>query len=176
MGVKPQAKAPHSASVAPRGALRRRLRRHITCTARARTQRHQLVAGSLHGSTGTSWPDLGVRAQLLRSARASRRAAKGTRAGRWPSGEMVGSRSVLRRAWRCSAPAGGGATREEQGEAGQIVGRTHESKGVRGLVRASTLEEAAALAFFRVPRIYRRNHVGIPYDGAKVEFCGFGLF
>ena len=40
---------------------------------------------------GTSWPDLGVRAQLLRSARASRRAAKGPRAaaqvdGKWRDG------------------------------------------------------------------------------------------
>ena len=49
-------------------------------------------------AAGTSWPDLGVRAQLLRSARASRRAAKG--AGRlMANGEMVGSNAVLRRAW-----------------------------------------------------------------------------
>ena len=42
-------------------------------------------------AAGTSWPDLGVRAQLLRSARASRRAAKG--AGRsMANGEMVGER------------------------------------------------------------------------------------
>ena len=85
LGVKPQAEAPHSAPDAPRRALRRRLRRRTTCSARARTQRHRLVAGS----AGTSWPDLGVRAQLLRSARASRRAAKGTRAqvdGKWRDG------------------------------------------------------------------------------------------
>jgi hypothetical protein len=46
---------------------------------------------------GTSWPDLGVRAHLLRSARASRRAAKGARRS-MANGEMVSS-SVLRRAW-----------------------------------------------------------------------------
>jgi len=42
VGVKPKAEAPHSAPVAPRGALRRRLRRR-TCTARARTPRHRSV-------------------------------------------------------------------------------------------------------------------------------------
>jgi hypothetical protein len=42
VGVKPQAEAPHSAPVAPRNALRRRLRRR-TCTARARAQRHRSV-------------------------------------------------------------------------------------------------------------------------------------
>ena len=42
VGVTPQAEAPHSAPVAPRNALRRRLRRR-TCTARARTPRHRSV-------------------------------------------------------------------------------------------------------------------------------------
>ena len=65
-------------------------------------------APSVGRSAGTSWPDLGVRAQLLRNARASRRAAKGARAGRWQV-EMVGSRSVLRRAW--SRPQRGGGAR-----------------------------------------------------------------
>jgi hypothetical protein len=50
LGVKPLDEAPHSALVAPRNALRRRLRRR-TCTARARTPRHR--------ATGTSWPELG---------------------------------------------------------------------------------------------------------------------
>jgi len=50
VGVTPQAEAPHSAPVAPRGALRRRFRRR-TCTARARAQRHR--------AAGTSWPELG---------------------------------------------------------------------------------------------------------------------
>ena len=63
-------------------------------------------------AAGTSWPDLGVRAQLLRSARASRRAAKG--AGRsMANREMVGSSSVLRRAW--SRPQRGGGARARQG-------------------------------------------------------------
>ena len=42
VGVKPQAEAPHLAPVAPRNALRRRLRRR-TCTARARAPRHRSV-------------------------------------------------------------------------------------------------------------------------------------
>ena len=46
-------------------------------------------------AAGTSWPDLGVRSHLLRSARASRRAAKGPRRS-MASGEIVVSRSVLR--------------------------------------------------------------------------------
>ena len=50
LGVKPLDEAPHSALVAPRNALRRRLRRR-TCTARARTQSHR--------AAGTSWPELG---------------------------------------------------------------------------------------------------------------------
>jgi hypothetical protein len=91
VGVKPQAEAPHSAPVAPRNALRRRLRRR-TCTARARTQRHRFV---LQARAGQS---LRVRAQLLRSARASRRAAKGARRS-MANVEMVGSSAVRRRAW-----------------------------------------------------------------------------
>jgi hypothetical protein len=85
------AEAPHSAPVAPRNALRRRLCRR-TCTARARTQRHRFV---LRARAGQS---LRVRAQLLRSARASRRAAKGARRS-MANVEMVGSSAVRRRAW-----------------------------------------------------------------------------
>jgi hypothetical protein len=67
-------------------------------------------------AAGTSWPDLGVRAQLLRSARASRRAAKG--AGRsMANREMVGSSSVLRRAW--SRPQRGGGARARHGRRGR---------------------------------------------------------
>jgi len=81
LGVKPKAEAPHSAPVAPRNARRRRLRRR-TCTARARTPRHRAA----RAQAGQS---LRVRAQLLCSARASRRVAKG--AGRsMANGEMVG--------------------------------------------------------------------------------------
>jgi len=98
VGVKPQAEAPHSAPVAPRGALRRRLRRR-TCTARARS------APSIRAARARAGPSLRVRAQLLRSARASRRAAKG--AGRsMANGEMVGSSAVRRRAWMEPAAAG----------------------------------------------------------------------
>jgi len=98
VGVKPQAEAPHSAPVAPRNALRRRLRRR-TCTARARAPRHRSVL------RGHELARMRVRAQLLRSARASRRAAKGA-ARSMANGEMVGSSAVLRRAW--SRPQRGG--------------------------------------------------------------------
>ena len=47
-------------------------------------------------AAGTSWPDLGVRSHLLRSARASRRAAKGPRRSMASGREIVVSRSVLR--------------------------------------------------------------------------------
>ena len=59
-------------------------------------------------AAGTSWPDLGVRAQLLRSARASRRAAKGARRS-IANGEILGSSSARRRAW--SRPQQGRRTR-----------------------------------------------------------------
>jgi len=111
LGVKPQAEAPHSAPVAPRGALRRCLRRR-TCTARARTPRHRSVLRARAG------PSLRIRVQLLRSARASRRAAKGARRS-MANGEMVGSSAVLRRAW----------SRSQRGAEARIAqrqkGRTH---------------------------------------------------
>ena len=114
VGVKPQAEAPHSPPVAPRGALRRCLRRR-TCTGRARAPRHRSVL------RGHELARLIVRAQLLRSARASRRAAKG--AGRsMANGEMVGGSAVLRRAWMEPAAAGR-RTRASRG--GKKGWRTH---------------------------------------------------
>jgi hypothetical protein len=112
LGVKPQAEAPHSAPVAPRNALRRRLRRR-TCTARARTQRHRFV---LQARAGQS---LRVRAQLLRSARASRRAAKGARRS-MANVEMVGSSAVRRRAWSRSQRGAEARTAQRQ------KGSTHD--------------------------------------------------
>ena len=66
--------------------------------------------------TGTSWPDLGVRAHLLRGACASRRAAKGARRSK-ATGEIVVSRSVLRRAWSRPQRGGGARARAEAKEA-----------------------------------------------------------
>ena len=65
-------------------------------------------------AAGTSWPDLGVRAQLLRSARASRRAAKG--AGRsMANGEMVGEqRRPPTRLEPAAAGRGGARMRAER--------------------------------------------------------------
>ena len=77
MGVKPQAEAPHSAPVAPRGALRRRLRRRTTCTARARTQRHRSVAA--RARAGPTWES----ERISSVARALQGARRKGRAGRW---------------------------------------------------------------------------------------------
>jgi len=139
VGVKPQAEAPHSAPVAPRNALRRRLRRR-TCTARARTQRHRFV---LRARAGQS---LRVRAQLLRSARASRRAAKGARRS-MANVEMVGSSAVRRRAWSQSQRGA-----EARIGKGKKVGRTDELKGAR----ASTLKGCCA-RLFQGPQDYYVN-------------------
>ena len=78
LGVKPQAEAPHSAPDAPRGALRRRLRRRTTSSARARTQSHRLVAA--RARAGPTWES------ERSSSVPSRRAAKAARAqveGKW---------------------------------------------------------------------------------------------
>ena len=79
LGVKPQAEAPHSAPVAPRGALRRRLRRR-TCTARAHS------APSIHAA-GTSWPVLGERSSSVARARqGARRKGRAQVDGKWREG------------------------------------------------------------------------------------------
>jgi len=142
VGVKPQAEAPHSAPVAPRNALRRRLRRR-TCTARARAQRHRSVL------RGHELARLRVRAQLLRSARASRRAAKGAQV----DGE-------LRDGWRRRRPS----TRLEPAAAGRRT-RARGQKKLLFFLRTdarttgfencseSSVRDSTRLAFFRVPRI-----------------------
>ena len=88
---------------------------------------HHLLSARAHSApsvgrcTGTSWPDLGVRAQLHRSARASRRAAKGARAqveGKWRDGW-----EPLRPPTRLE-PAAAGRRRAERREAGQIFARS----------------------------------------------------
>ena len=75
---------PWASSRRPRHHIRRRLRRATRCVgafAAAPAQHARaLRAIVLRARAG---PDLGVRAQLLRSARASRRAAKMARASRW---------------------------------------------------------------------------------------------
>ena len=92
------------------------------CKARARTP-----APSVGRCTGTSRPDLGVRAQLhrRRSARASRRGERAARRSMWQV-DPAGSSSVLRRAW--SRPQRGGG-KVRVGKKGRS---TDELKGVRG--------------------------------------------
>jgi hypothetical protein len=145
VGVKPQDEAPHSAPVAPRNALRRRLRRR-TCTARARAPRHRSVL------RGHELARMRVRAQLLRSARASRRAAKG--AGRsMANGEMVGSGAVLRRAWN-RPQRGGGAHRADA----KKVARTGPSQYPERLLKTpfsgspGFIYRVSALAFWTTCR------------------------
>ena len=127
LGVKPQAEAPHSAPVAPRGTLRRRLRRRTTCKARARTLT-QVSAPSVGRCTGASRPDLGVRAQLHRSARASRRAAKGPREVdvASPSVAIVGS-CVLGRS--CPSSSGAEARGARRGLEKKVGGGGARIKG-----------------------------------------------
>jgi len=92
---------PWVSSRRPRHHTRRRLRRaarFVGAFAAAPAQHARALSTIDPCCAGTSWPDLGVRAHLLRSARASRRAAKGARRS-MANGEIIGSGSVLRRAW-----------------------------------------------------------------------------
>jgi hypothetical protein len=103
----------------PRHHIRRRLRRAtrgVGAFAAAPAQHARaLRAIVLRARAGQS---LRVRAQLLRSARASRRAAKG--AGRlMANGEMVGSNAVLRRAW----------SRPQRGAEARACARSAKKKG-----------------------------------------------
>ena len=110
------------------------------CKARARTP-----APSVGRCTGTSRPDLGVRAQLhrRRSARASRRGERAARRSMWQV-DPVGSSSVLRRAW--SRPQRGGG-KVRVGKKGRS---TDELKGVR----ASTLKRLLRSPFSGSPGFY----------------------
>ena len=128
---------------------------------------HHLLSARAHSApsvgrcTGTSWPDLGVRAQLHRSARASRRAAKGARAqveGKW----IVGSRSVLRRAWSRPQRGGGARPRARRG-----ARRGRELKGVR----ASTLKRLGCSQLgSRCPRVRARARGERSSDVATCAF------
>ena len=98
---------PWASSRRPRHHIRRRLRRATRCVGAfaAAPAQHARALRAIDPCCGHELARLRVRAQLLRSARASRRAAKG--AGRsMANGEMVGSSAVLRRAW--SRPQRGG--------------------------------------------------------------------
>ena len=107
------AAAAASVGVKPRHHFRRRLRRATRCVgafAAAPAQHARALRAIDPCCAGTSWPDLGVRAQLLRSARASRRAAKG--AGKsMANGEMVGGSAVLAPGWSRPQRGGGRAHR-----------------------------------------------------------------
>jgi hypothetical protein len=113
VGVKPQAEAPHSAPVAPRNALRRRLRRR-TCTARARAQRHRSVLRARAGPTWESERSSSV-------ARARQGARRKGRAGRWQMERWLGA------APSSDAPGAGrsGTRRRAHRAERKKVARTH---------------------------------------------------
>jgi hypothetical protein len=123
VGVKPQAEAPHSAPVAPRNALRRRLRRR-TCKARARAQRHRSV---LRARAGPTWES-----ELSSSvARARHGARRKGRAGRWQIERWLGA------APSSDAPGAGRSEAEARvramvgGVRAKKVENSSEIKGVR---------------------------------------------
>ena len=122
LGVKPQAEAPHSAPVAPRGALCRRLRRR-TCSARARTQRHQLVAA--RARAGPTW-ESERSSSVTRARQGARRKGRAQVDGK-SSGEMVGSRSVRRRG-RLEPAAAGRRRARARRQKKRLDGRTHTLK------------------------------------------------
>ena len=158
----------------PRHHIRRRLRRAARCVgAFAATLRHlhstrAHSAPSVGRCTGTSWPDLGrVRAQLLRSARASRRAAKGARArraqvdGKWRDGwEQVRPPTRLE-----PAAAGRRPARARGGKQGRTAGRIKGGP-------SQYPEKAAALAFFQLgPQEFQnaRAAPGAQRRGARTD-------
>ena len=157
LGVKPQAEAPHSAPVAPRGALRRRLRRRTTCTARARTQRQRLVAA--RARAGPTW-ESERSSSVARARQGARRKGRARRS--MASGEMVGSRSVLRRAWSRPQRGGGARPRARRG-----ARRGRELKGVR----ASTLKRLGCSQLgSRCPRVRARARGARSSDVATCAF------
>ena len=142
--IKPQAEAPHSAPVAPRGARRRRLRRH-TCTARACTQCHRSVAARARrlAPGGPTW-ESERSSSVARARQGARRKGRAQVDGKWRDGW-----DQLRPPTRLEPAAAG---RRRRGTEAKKVGRTH-GRIKRG--PSQYPEEAAALAFFRVPRFFK---------------------
>jgi len=120
----PPPSPPWASSSRPRHHIRRRLRRATRCVdafAAALVQ-HARALRAIDPCCGHELARLRVRAQLLRSARASRRAAKG--AGKsMANGEMVRGGAVLRRAW--SRPQRDADARACARSAKKKVARTH---------------------------------------------------
>ena len=136
MGVKPQAEAPHSAPVAPRGALRRRLRRR-TCTARARAQRHRSV---LQARAGPTW-EYERSSSVARGLQGARRRG---RAGRWQTERFSGA------ALPSNAPGAGRSKAEARAHAPAAGAQTTKNR---------PLCMATESIFFEPTRNLRR-----PYD------------
>jgi hypothetical protein len=110
----------------PRHHTRRRLRRATRCVGAfaAAPAQHARALRAIDSCCGHELTRLRVRAQLLRSARASRRAAKPKGARRSMANvEMVGSSAVRRRAW--SRSQRGAEARIAQRQKGSSVARTN---------------------------------------------------
>ena len=116
---------PWVSSRRPRHHLRRRLRRATRCVGAfaAAPAQHARALSAIVLLRARAGQSLRVRAQLLRSARASRRAAKGARMS-MANVEMVGSSAVRRRAW--SRSQRGAEARMPAGT--QFCTRAHGSK------------------------------------------------
>ena len=97
---------PWASSRRPRHHIRRWLRRAARCVGAfaAAPAQHARALSAIVLLRARAGQSLRVRAQLLRSARASRRAAKGARRS-MANVEMVGSSAVRRRAWSRSQRA-----------------------------------------------------------------------
>jgi hypothetical protein len=133
VGVKPQAEAPHSAPVAPRNALRRRLRRR-TCTARARAPRHRSVLRG-HELARLESPS----AAPPQRARVKARGERGGQVdGKWRDGW-----EQRRPPTRLSRPQRDAEARASRGAHKKVARTQDELKGVR----ASTLKGCCARLF-----------------------------
>ena len=107
------------------------------------------------------------RAQLLRSARASRRTAKGARAGRWQMERRLGA------APSSDAPGAGcsGAEGARVGGVGKKRRKVVRNKGGPSQYPGKVC--CAALAFFRVPTgLFLLDLVLAHFYAASIAFCG----
>ena len=129
-------------------------RRH-TCTARARTQRHRLVLAAevaARARAGPTW-ESERSSSVARARQGARRKGRAQVDGKWREGwEPLRPYSVLLGAWSRPQRAGGARSKERLHKflhGGRIKGGPSQYP-----------EEAAALAFFRVPRIRLSGFLG----------------
>ena len=125
---------------------RRRRRRLAPPWASSRRPRHHIRRRMARA--GPTW-ESERSSSVARARQGARRKGRARRS--MASGEMVGTGWEPLRPPTRLEPAAAGRRRAVQGEAGQILGRTHGGRIKGG--PSQYPEKAAALAFFRVPRI-----------------------